>query len=166
MFTSAEHALVEHVGGVTGRAEAQDFQRRALALDVFLNLGEQLFGVLDRIALGQLVGLEQNLAVFGNNDGFRRGRTAIHADHAAHDLTGLELRLLELRNRVGLAERRRCLAVVRGERWARLLAEPRAPAVQDEVAQRVDALEEAIGAAVGDAVDRRAERRVPGGRRS
>ena len=77
----ALHALLEHVGGVAGRAEAHDLELGALIGDERLELREELLGVLDRVALRELVGLAEDLAVLVvDEDGLatrssrRRGR--------------------------------------------------------------------------------------------
>ena len=58
------HALLEHVGRVAGRAEAHDLELRLLIdLDVVAELREELLRVLDRVALRELVGLAEDLAV-------------------------------------------------------------------------------------------------------
>jgi len=57
----AHHALLEHVGGVAGRAEAHDLELRLLVdLDVVLELLQQLLRVEDRVPLGELVRLHQD----------------------------------------------------------------------------------------------------------
>src|SRR5690606_39979873 len=103
-------------------------EARALRLDVIADLLQELLGVLDRIALGELVRLAQDLAGLVDQDGLRRGRAAIEPDHPAHDAARLEPRRREFRDRVGVHETPR-LGVARRERRARLLAEPRAPSV-------------------------------------
>ncbi len=54
--------LLEHVGGVAGRAEALHLQDRALVGDVLLQARQDLLGVGDRVALGQHVRLLEQLA--------------------------------------------------------------------------------------------------------
>ena len=54
--------LLEHVRGVAGGAEPHALQRRPEALHVVADLGEDLLGVGDGVALGQGVGLVQHLA--------------------------------------------------------------------------------------------------------
>ena len=68
-FTSAEHGLFEHVGGVAGGAEADDLELGALLVDVVAQLGEQLLHVLDRVALRELVGLGEDVLLFVDEDG-------------------------------------------------------------------------------------------------
>ena len=64
MFTSARTHLLEHVGRVAGGAEA-DAPRawRPDSSTYVAQLGEQLLRVLDRVALRELVGLAEDLAL-------------------------------------------------------------------------------------------------------
>ena len=93
MFTSALERLLEHVGGVAGGAEADDLERRALVgRRTACSCASMLLRVLDRVALRELVGLLEDLAVLVDEHRLRRGRAAVEADDAAHDLPGLERR--------------------------------------------------------------------------
>ena len=62
------HVGVQHVFedvlGVSGRADAQHFQLRALSFHLVAQVLEHLDRVLDRIAVRELVGLAENVAVF------------------------------------------------------------------------------------------------------
>src|SRR5690606_16877090 len=89
-----------------GATEADHLERRSLALHIVAKLREQLLRVLDWVALGELVGLADDLAVLAKEHGLRGGRAAVEADDPAHDLPGLELHGDEFRDRVQLAERR------------------------------------------------------------
>jgi hypothetical protein len=84
--------LLEHVGRVAGAAEADHLERRALVVDERLDLGEQLLGVGDRVALGELVLLGQQVAVF--------------VDRTALDDVEPPSRPMTPRNRLALLERR------------------------------------------------------------
>src|SRR5690242_4067473 len=84
--------VFEDVLGVTGSPDAENLQLRALVENLAIELLEHLDGVLDRIALGELVGLGEDgaLAVFGEQDGFGGSRSAVDADETFHDVAGLE----------------------------------------------------------------------------
>jgi hypothetical protein len=90
MFTSAARTP-EHVGRVAGRAEAHDLELRLLVdLDVVAELEQELLRVLDRVALGELVGLaEDPPRLVVDEDGLARRRAAVETDDAAHDLPRL-----------------------------------------------------------------------------
>ena len=61
MFTSALHALLEHVGGVAGGAEAHHLELGALVASTYVSeLREELLRVLDRVALRELVRLAED----------------------------------------------------------------------------------------------------------
>ena len=153
-----EHRLLEHVRGVAGGAEADALERRALAHDVVVDVLQQLLGVLDRIALGELVGLAEDLAVFVDHHGLRRGRATVETDHAAHDLTGAELRRHELRDLVGLDEGEVSPAFADSGGPACSPRRARRPLVMKSC-ERGEAEEATVGVAVGDAVH--APRRTP-----
>jgi hypothetical protein len=105
MLTVALDRFLKHVGSVAGRSKALHFQRRAVVLHILANPREDLFGVLDRIALRELVFLGQDLGgVVVDQHRFRRRRATIHPDDAAHDLAGFQRLLGELGNPVLLAE--------------------------------------------------------------
>ena len=57
-----QHAL-QNVLGVAGRAHAEDFQMRALRFNLLAQILEEVDRVLDRVALGELVGFREHLAV-------------------------------------------------------------------------------------------------------
>ena len=65
--------VLENVFGVAGGADAEDFEGCSLALDLFAQLLEHLDGVLDRIAVGELVGLAEDLAVGSEHGCFGGG---------------------------------------------------------------------------------------------
>ena len=56
-----EHVF-QHVLGIAGGADAENFQLRALRLDLLADGSEHVDGVLNRIAVGKLVGLAQHVA--------------------------------------------------------------------------------------------------------
>ena len=121
----ALHALFEHVGRVAGRAEAHHLELGALIGDERLELREELLRVLDRVALRELVGLAEDLAVLVvDDDGLARRRAAVEADDGADLLARLERRRDELRDLVELAEVVELLLVLR-ERRTRGLTEAR-----------------------------------------
>src|SRR6185369_2670979 len=99
------------------------------------------------------------LAVFADQHGFRRGRTAVEADHAFDVLPGRKGCGHELRDLVHLPEVRH-LALAGRERRTGLLTEPRAATVLNEVAQAGHAVEAPSFAALGDAEHGCAERGV------
>ncbi len=66
-------ALLENVCGVTGGSKADDLQCGALLLDERLQARQHFLGVLNRVALGELVLLLQDVAVLVHEDAFRRG---------------------------------------------------------------------------------------------
>ena len=51
--------FLQDVFGVAGRAHAQNFQDRALRFHLLAQILEEINGVLDRVALGELVGLRE-----------------------------------------------------------------------------------------------------------
>ena len=96
--------VFEDVLGVAGGADPEDLERGAGVLDLRLERAEDVLGVLDRIALGQLVRLHQDVAVLVEERRLRGRRSAVEADEPAHDLAGLERRRDERRDRVALDE--------------------------------------------------------------
>ena len=76
--------LLEHVGGVAGRAEAHALEVGPLLVHVALDLGQDVLGVLDGVALRQGVGLVEDVAgLVVDEDGLQPGRAAVEADDAA-----------------------------------------------------------------------------------
>jgi hypothetical protein len=108
---------------------------------LLLEVGEHLLGVDDRVALGEHVALDEDVAVAVHEHGLRGGRAAVQADERLNHLAGSERRLDELRHAVALLERRELVRVLRQARAARglLLLE----------AADVDVSAQVLGAAVG-----------------
>ena len=98
-----EHVL-QHVLGIAGRADAQNFQRCTLRLHLLAERDEHVDGVLDRIAPRKLVRLAQHVALFGEKNSLGRGRTAIQSNESAHGFTDAKLCADEFRDRVLLLE--------------------------------------------------------------
>ncbi len=154
-----EHRLFEHVGRVTGGAEPEHLELRSLVFDVAAQLREELLHVLDGVALGELVGLAEDVLLLVDEDGLRRGRTAVEPDDRSHHLTGLELGLLELRDLVDLAKFIG-LGQRANERRTRAFAEPLLAPVGDVALEALDAVEVAGVVGFREAKDRGTERGV------
>jgi hypothetical protein len=159
MLTSALHALLQHVGRVPRGAEADDLELGAAARHVLAKLGEQLLRVLDGVALRELVGLADDLALFVEQHGLARGAAAVDPDHAAHHLAGRErhgreardgVHLLEVADLVGRAHERRPGA----------LAEARLASVLHVVDEPLEPAEAPHVRGLAQAVHARAEGRV------
>src|SRR5262245_45506018 len=84
-----EHVF-QNVFGVARSADAHHLERGALVGNLLLQFGEDLFRVLDGIAFGELIGLDQHVAVFVEQHRLGRGRTAVQADEALDHLAGIE----------------------------------------------------------------------------
>ena len=100
----ADHVL-EDVLGVAGGACAENFQRAALPDDLLLELADDVDGVLDRVALGELIGLGDDVLVGVEQDAFGAGRAAVQSQEGAHVRSRLELFLRPMRFLVALLER-------------------------------------------------------------
>src|SRR5262245_41008326 len=84
-----EH-IAEAVVGVSGGADAEYFHLRALRLDLSAQVLEVVDRVLDGVPVRELVGLAENIAVFGEKDGLGRGGSAVETDEAGDGASGLE----------------------------------------------------------------------------
>ena len=152
-----EH-VVEDVLGVAGRADAEDLELAALRLDLLPEIGEELLGVDDRVALGELVDLAEDLAALAEENRLRGGRAAVDADVGADRRLGGEGLGLEARRLVLLEEALELLGGLREAGPPRLL-------LLDELAlgqvplellrAGVDADVIVLGLAVLDRADRR-----------
>jgi len=152
-------ALFEHVGRVARGAEAHDVEVRALGLDLLLQLGQELLHVADGVALGQTVGLEEQLAVFTYEHGLARGAAAVEADHGAHEVALVELGLVERGDAVARLEGRE-LVRVGSQRRARRLAEALLAPFVDVAVQGVEPGEATHVRSLVQAIDHGAEGRV------
>ncbi len=90
-----QHVL-EDVLRIAGRSYPQHLERSAFALDLLAQLLEHLDPILDRIAVGKLVGLAKDLALFVQQDGLGGCGTAIDAHKAGDHLAGQKFRGNEL----------------------------------------------------------------------
>src|SRR5215471_7395334 len=100
--------VFQNVLGVTGGADAEDFQLRALIENLAIELLEHLDGVLDGVALGELIRLGKDgaLAILRKQHGLGRSGAAVDADEAFHHFAGLEGGRGELPGSVLFLERR------------------------------------------------------------
>src|SRR6185369_15759503 len=101
----------------------------------------------------------ENVLVLVDQHGLGGGRSSVEPDYRAHDLPRLELRLLELRNLVELAE---VVGFGAGpdERRTCRVAEALFASVGDVTVETLDAGERAGLLALGEPVNRRAQRGV------
>ena len=74
-----EHVL-EHVFGVARRADAEDFEGRALRLHLAAQFLEDIDRVLDRVSFRQLIRLAEDVAVGRQQHALGGGRSAVEAD--------------------------------------------------------------------------------------
>ena len=72
--------IFEDVFGISGGTDTQNFQRGAFALDLLPQLLKHLNPVLDRIAVGKLIGLAKDFAAGAQQDRLGGGGSAIDAD--------------------------------------------------------------------------------------
>ena len=154
-----QHALLKNIGGVTGRPEPDDLQSGPVGLDLASQALEELLGVQNRVALGELIGLADDVALFVHEDGLRGRRAAIQADDRADHLAGRELRRHEPGDRIGRAEDREFVRRPHQGR-ARGLAQPGLAAVQHVVPQPFEPCVSTDLGALGEAIDAGAERGV------
>ena len=94
-----QHVL-QNVLGVAGRAHAHHFQGRALRFHLLAQCDKHVDGVLDGIAARQLVGLAHHVAVFGEQHGLRRRRSAVESDKSADHSSRRKRRAHELRDAI------------------------------------------------------------------
>ncbi len=88
--------VFENVFGVPRGSHAEHFEGCAFALDLLAELFEHLNGVLDWIAIGELIALAENLSSFAEHDCLSGSRAAIDADEARNHLARIELGRREL----------------------------------------------------------------------
>src|SRR6185437_3614991 len=84
------HRVLQDVLGVAGGAHAQNLDGCSLVGHLFGNFADDLLRVLNRIALRELVGLAQDVAVPVHQHRFGGGGAAIYADEAFYYLPRLE----------------------------------------------------------------------------
>ena len=116
------HRALEHIGGIPGGAETDHLERRAFSFGPGLEPRKDLLYVLDRVALGELVLLLEDVALLVDDHGLGGSRAAIHADHGAYSAPGGETPRLETGYAVEVAKGgqlggRAC------ERWTRRIAQ-------------------------------------------
>ena len=116
------NALLEHIGRVPRRPETHDIELGSLGTDTGAQVFEELFGVLNRIALRKRVRLHQDFAVFTEQDGLRRRAAPIETDHGLDGAAFGHLGLDELGDAIRVEEFFE-LAVAGDQRWAGSLAE-------------------------------------------
>ena len=75
--------IFQNVLRISGRCHAQNFQFRILCFDLPAQVLEHLDRVLNRIAVRKLIRLAENVAVFVEQNGFGRGRSAVDSDESA-----------------------------------------------------------------------------------
>ncbi len=100
----AQH-VTQNILGITGRAYAQQLERSALRFDLLAQVGEHFLGVFERVALGELVALHHDFAVFAQQDGLGRGRPPVDAHEGPHLFARLESARDEFLGLVALFER-------------------------------------------------------------
>ena len=81
---------------VAGGTDAEHFHFCALRLHLLAQLVEHLDRVLNRIAIRQLIGLAENLAVLAQQDSFGRSGTAVDSNKSRHYLSRRKSRRDEL----------------------------------------------------------------------
>jgi hypothetical protein len=109
-----------------------------LIVDERLDLREQLLRVFDRVALGQLVLLGQDLAGLVHEHGFRRSRSTVEADDGAHARAGLKGGGHERRDRIFATERRELFGL-RGKTGSRRGGKLRGPSAGNKFLERIEA---------------------------
>ena len=107
----ALHGLVQHIGRITGGAKAQHLQRAALLRDLGTDARQQLPGILDRVAFGQLVYLAQHLSPFIEQHRLGTGGAAVQADETPHVAARRPFGRHETRHRIAGRERGEILVI-------------------------------------------------------
>ena len=82
--------IFQNVFRVAGGRDPEHFQLRVLRLHLPAQVLEHVNGVLNRIAVRELVRLAENVAVLVEQHGFGGGRAAVNADEAADGRVLLE----------------------------------------------------------------------------
>ena len=133
--------LIQHIGGITGGAETEYLEIATAGPDLVAQFGQQAFGIVDGIAPGQAVGLDQQLALRVDQHRLGAGGAAIQADIAAHTGTGRQRGRVEDRHLIVPTKHLQILALGEQPRPGRL-TQLRPAVVADEGAH-------ARGAAIG-----------------
>ena len=94
----------QNVLGVSGGCDSQDFQPCTLALHLPAQGVEHVLRILDRVSVGQLVCLTEDICFQGKQHSFCRGGSAIHAHYARHRLTPPEAGGPEIPFSIGFLE--------------------------------------------------------------
>ena len=82
--------IPQRILGVSGRCRAQHLDPGALSFDLAAQLLENLDRVLDRIALGKLIGPGQDLAFQGKEHGLGGCGAAVDSDEASRRISRIE----------------------------------------------------------------------------
>ncbi len=130
--------LRKQILGVTGRSDALDFERGALAFHVLSELLQQILRVQKRVAFRQLVGFGQQGPGLVHEHGLGGGRAAVDPDERFHGLARREGRRQPWLLGESLLEVRELLRRLPQSHVARRLPHLR-PSDLDEVVQRVRA---------------------------
>ena len=83
--------VLQDVLGVARAPDAQELHRRPLVFNLLPEVREHLHGVLEGIALRELITLHHHLAVFAQEDSLGGGGAAVDAHEGLDVLAGLEL---------------------------------------------------------------------------
>ncbi len=88
------HVRIEHilqnVFCISGCRNPENFHLRVLRFNLIAQVLEHFDGVLNRIAIRELIRLAKNIAVFIQQDCFGRRRTAINANETANRSSALK----------------------------------------------------------------------------
>ncbi len=96
--------ILEDVLRISGCSYPENLERGAFGLDLLPQLLKHLDGILNRVAIGKLIGLAKDFASFAEQDRLGGGGSAIDADKTRDRLAGQKLRWDELLPAVFLAK--------------------------------------------------------------